>query len=210
VTFVLGFITSVFAEVVRKWLQRPQPVMMFEQERGGIVRPVERVESSSDATQTCYVRIRVYNKSKHFAKSSRPYIARIDRRLADEKNRVNRSWLSLFQSRMRDESYVNVHLDPLPLRWAYVGSNPIDIAGGMSFFFDVLRTDNVQNYFAPCADPLPEFWKQQLAIPGTYKLTIMLSADQIAPVTAALLVKWNGKWDEVSASLIEPGTSGLD
>jgi len=183
VGYILGFASAVAAEPVRQWLLRPQLEMEFDPRFGAGSRFIsltpERVEIDGiqRRRQSMYVRMALRNKSTFLtARGCRAYLSRIDRREADGNFRT-------------------IHSDPLPVPWAWLTTDPIDIHPEMRFFFDVLAVNDEENLIVPQTRPKPLIWDTTLKNPASYRFTMVVSAENGKPKQLTLGVEWNGRFE---------------
>ena len=174
---MLGAVLAVCAEPLRKWLFKPKLSMSFNEAESCVVQAVTAMESGQIVSSACYVRVQVHNRGRRTTKNCRPFLARIER--------------------LGHGTSKTVHQDALPLNWSFTGQRPMDVPPGMYFHVDVLEATEEHAHFVPCVKPIPKFWAGELSVPGTYRLTIMLSAEDIQPKVLSLLVTWTGKPEQL-------------
>lgn len=188
---IIGFIGSLIAEGVQRWVYGPRLQLIFEDGNEAYRTPTDiGIPKNADGI---YIRLRVENVKPRVAKSCRAYLTRVERRVGDD-------W--------RD---TNFH-DSTQLNWSgqQNGLMPLDLPRGVRQFVDLLY---VLNPLPGVAHPLNQrhlhptlaielfqyahIWSTDNA---NYRLTVLVSGDGVLPVSHRVIVEWNGIWNQIRAS----------
>lgn len=92
-------------------------------------------------------------------------------------------------------NYRELHHDPIPLNWAYVGDQAVDIHPKMEFYFDIVEVNSAQNLLMPQTTIAPVTWTALLREPGRYRFSVVLSGENIRPVQRTIEFEWKGSFD---------------
>ncbi len=139
-------------------------------------------------TQAKVVRFYVFNKRMFHAKGCVAYLIGIDRRDAGGK-------------------YSNLFADRIPVRWAYLGSDALDIPGRTGLYCDVATSvDEANARLMPNADPvIPKLFPYLLREHATYRFTILVTARNAKPLTVRICIRWKGHWDIAADDVWQEG-----
>jgi hypothetical protein len=109
VSFVLGFVSAVFAEPVRSWILRPKLRVTFA-----------RTDDCFTPTRTAggekarWIRVKVENEKKRLAKGCRAYLVRIESKSPDSSEWVDTIYVDSIQlawaCRKEEDKYASVEL----------------------------------------------------------------------------------------------------
>lgn len=181
VTFILGFISAVFAEPARQRLFRPVLRLSFSGGEDCIART-----PTSNGSEAIYFRIKVVNEKPRLARACRAYLVNVE-----TKSRTT-------------EFCSTVFADSIQLAWSchVPGSerSPLDLPNGVSQYVDVIATNKSTNTFAPQISPFPFRYQQLFSSKSeTYRLTVQVSGDGIEPKVVTLIFLWKGQWDSAEA-----------
>jgi hypothetical protein len=181
VSFVLGFITAVFAEPVRQRFFRPNLELSFSGREDSITKT-----GTAGGSQAVYVRIQVRNTKPKLARACRAYLVNIETKSAG--------------GRFKPTAYV----ESIQLAWSCrtPGNerDPIDIPNGVSQYIDVVATSSISSHFAIQIAPFPVWYSVlQSSSPQTYRYTIQVAGDGTEPKVLKLVFVWKGTWDDVEA-----------
>lgn len=182
-SFILGFITAIFADPIKKWLEKIKLSLSFEPSIDIITTP------DGDGKQAIYVRVKVSNHiNSRYARQIAPYLVLIERKLADE------------------QSFKTIFDTPLILAWSYRGHvGTIDLPPKMWAYFDVVKFDGDHHYPLPATIHKPLLWKTNLGHFATYRLTFCVSSENTKQILKKQLTfKWTGKWNEVEDIAVYP------
>lgn len=174
-TFLMGFVTAVFAEPIRKRLEKTKISIAFD--------PAIDIIRTPDGpnSEAIYLRMKVTNEgSERYVKQIRCYLIMIERFGKDEKY-----WSKVFDV-------------PLSLAWSYLGHvDSIDLPPTMWAYFDVLKFDDQKNCIEPATIKKPLLWQTDLSSHGEYKFTYYLAGENVKQMRKGYLhLKWNGQWDK--------------
>lgn len=181
VTFVLGFVSAVFAEPARQRLFRPVLRLCFSGGEDCVART-----PTAGGSEAVYIRVKVTNEKPRVARACRAYLVNVETKAA----------ASGFVS--------TLYADSIQLAWScqVPGSerNPLDLPNGVSQYVDVIATNQASNGFAPQVSPFPFRYAQLFtATAQTYRLTIQVSGDGLEPKILRLIFVWKGQWDTTDA-----------
>ncbi len=182
ITFLLGFATAIFAEPIRRWLFRSNVSLVFQPRIGFGRRCVSLSTTTKPDVMAKYVRVLAKCSSKLCVPAirCRAFLTRIERRGPGE------------------TKYTELHHDPIPLNWAYIGSDPLDISPGMKFYFDVVAVNSSQNLLEPQTTISPVTWAELLKEPGRYRFSIELAGDNVGPVPETVEFEWKGNFNSLT------------
>jgi hypothetical protein len=181
--YILGFMSAVLAEPVRRCLLSSAITTTFRPSAGFgshcfCVSPTTETDVMSK-----YVRVTVECSSalRTSALGCRPFLTRIER---------------------LEPEYVELHHDPVPLNWSYVGHQPLDITSGMRFYVDIVAVNNDSNSLQPQTTVVPATWTASLAPPGKYRFSVMIPGDNVLPSETAVTFLWDGNFDSLTLKLL--------
>jgi len=180
VAFILGFATAVLAEPFRRWLFRSAISPTFKPKIGFGRQCVCLSTTSHPDVMAKYIRVLVECSSwlGVTAQGCRPFLTRIER---------------------LEPEYKELHHDPIPLNWAYVGHQALDIHRGMKFYFDVVAVKSDDNRLQPQTTVVPETWVPLLSRPGKYRFTVIVSGQNVQPKECKKVTfQWNGQFDSLT------------
>jgi len=187
--FLLGALIALLAEPIRHWLFRAEIKLWFGSTidyRG----PTTEHAGTTILGEAIYLRVRATNTSSTMAKRCRAYLVNIEElsaRTGQFEQTIHSDTLVLFWSckRTRDENLA-----------------PIDIPFGVNQYIDVLKTQSYgpTNMFIPCLEFTPSRYMDMLSRVGTYRLTIMVTGDEVPPATIKIRFTWTGQWDDFTAA----------
>jgi hypothetical protein len=150
----------------------------YSRRSASIITPSREVEAT-------YLRIKVTNsRPKTFAANCRAYITRVVRTNADGST-----------------TDINSQ-DALRIPWSL--SDPavdtVDIPSGINQFVDVCYTvsePSHANKLYCAARPFPFRLRKAWEGTGKFEVTVMVTADGVAPVTRVIRFEWKGTWDSL-------------
>ena len=187
VSFLLGSLSAVFAEPLRRWFFRARIRVDFDKTPGSGLNYLAITPAIVDNQKSLAIYARaqhVTNTSKATAKQCRAYLCQIDF--------------------VGSQGLQTLHHDPLPLKWSYVGVVPIDLPQGMSCHVDVVSVNNIHNRLVPQTDAQPVIWSEVLQATGRYRFTFMIAGDNFAPVTRSFEMDWPGLFQDVKEDCFHP------
>jgi len=183
IPFVLGFCIAVLAEPLRRWLFRSVVSLKFEPKIGSGRQCVSLTTTNQPTVMAKYIRVLAKCSSRLSVTASgcKPFLTKIEK-LDPSIN-----------------GYRELHHDPIPLNWAYIGDEALDIHPEMEFYFDVVEVNSAQNLLRPQTTITPETWTELLREPGRYKFSVVLSGDNIGrPVPKTIEFEWKGSFDSLT------------
>ncbi len=183
-TFLVGFLTNAFAQSFRAWLTRPKVGLQFIPKvglgHGYISSTRERLGDLQ--FRAFYIRASATNLCRTTAKSCRVFLTRIERQV-------------------ESGDYTVLHHDALPLPWAYIGAVTQDIPPKMSFFFDVFQVSECDPRFVPSTTIQPLTWNDQLRDKGKFRLSVLLTGENLEPVQFSISFDWKGSFDDFAVAI---------
>ncbi len=181
-TFLAGFLTAVFAEPVRRWLFRSVITLSFKPRIGFGRRWISLTTTTTECVMAKYIRV----------------LAKCSSRIGLTANRCKPFLTKIEKHDPVANTYRELHHDPLPLNWAYIGDLQLDIHPKMEFYFDVAEVNSAQNLLRPQTTIAPETWAKLLREPGRYKFSVVLSGENIRPVPLTIEFDWKGSFDSLT------------
>lgn len=188
---IIGFIASLLAEGVQRWVYGPRLQLTFENDSEAFRTPTDiGIPKNADGI---YIRLRVENVKSRVAKACRAYLTKVEQR-------VDNQWQD---TNFRDSTQLN---------WSgqQNGLMPIDLPRGVRQFVDLLY---VLNPLPGIVHPLnPHHLHPSLAMElfqyahiwatnnANYRLTLLVSGDGVLPVSHRIIVVWNGVWNQINVS----------
>jgi hypothetical protein len=170
-----GLVVGIVADPLRQWLLRARLLAEF-QDDDECVRDTPATFNTQMGQQQgrgTYTRVRVKNAARFTARTCRPYLAKIEAQ--DEQGRFS----TLFS-------------DTLPLTWAYLNFQPVDIPRGVWFFYDIFYTFPGTRYVIPETEPKPQIFAELLSRHRRYRFTTIVAGENVPPITTVLEVHWKG------------------
>ena len=179
ITFVLGFCIALFAEPLRRWLFRSAVSLKFEPKIGFGRQCVSITTTTQPGVLAKYIRVLVKCSSRIglTARGCKPFLTKIEK----------------LGPGMND--YRELHHDPIPLHWAYIGDQALDIHPTMEFYFNVVEVNSAQNILRPQTTIAPVTWTELLREPGWYKFSVVLSGENISSQPTTIPFEWKGSFD---------------
>ncbi|NQT17771.1 MAG: hypothetical protein HQ582_33760 [Planctomycetes bacterium] len=183
ITFVLGFCAAVFAEPIRRRLFRSAISLKFEPKIGFGRQCVSLTSTTQADVMAKYVRVLATCSSRIgvTARACQPFLTRIER-VAPH--------------------YCELHHDPIPLNWAYIGHQALDIHPQMAFYFDIVAVNSAENILRPQTTVDPMTWPTLLSQPGRYRFSVTLSGENIKRVpdsqSPMIEFEWGGSFDSLT------------
>ncbi len=184
-SFVLGFVTAVFSEPLRRWLFRPVLRLSFEKNDTCVAHTP--VQNGGKEHEAYYIRLKVENTTRPLAKACRAFLIGV------EEQGKNGVWIP------------TIYADSLPLAWSCQerreARKPLDLPFGVAQFVDVVATDSLfNNYFVQVA-PLPFRYHTLFEIkPKTFRFTVLVAGDGVNPETKQIVFGWKGVWNDFEVS----------
>ncbi len=180
-TFVLGFISAVFAEPARHRLFRPVLRLSFSGSEDCVART-----PTTDGSEAVYFRVKVTNDKPRLARACRAYLVKVETKAAGSR-------------------FVNtLYADSIQLAWSCQEPGreraPLDLPNGVSQYIDLIATSKAVKTFTPQINPFPHRYRQLFTSKEeTYRLTVQVSGDGIEPKILKIIFVWKGQWDTAEA-----------
>jgi hypothetical protein len=181
-TYVLGFLTAIFAEPIRQKIFSPRLKLSFKD------TPQHKVLFITDRVTNrlvTYLRIGVVNEKRTIAKNCRAHLISIER-WSDKKNKYKSSSLQ----------------DSLQLAWACKKPGEeflsVDLAKDVHQFIDVVHAVKDEGRLEPHLYFIPLRYEDLFNFPGQFRYTIQVSADKTEPETIQIKFEWQGKGCETN------------
>ena len=180
-SFLFGAIVAIFAEPFRRWLFRSSVILSFEPKIGFGRRWIYLAPTTKPKVSAKYIRVLATCSARTTANLCKPFLTRIEK---------HDSTLG---------GYKELHHDPLPLNWAFIGDQQWDIHPEMAFYFDVFRVHSDDNSICPQTTISPETWTKLIQEPGRYRFTVVLAGENIGPpVSRKIEFEWKGTFDSLT------------
>lgn len=181
-TFILGFVSAVFAEPFRQWWFRPKIELTF-QNNSDHVALTPYIDSHWEY-EAYYIRVGVSNKSRQLARKCRAYLVNVE-----EKDKEK----SIFTK--------SIYADSIQLAWSCKESGveleAIDIPHGVKQYIDLVATIDSNNMYKPQIKPTPLRYKELFSnVQKDLRFTIQVSGDGLDPVIIKVVFCWKGNWDD--------------
>lgn len=178
VGFIVGVISTIATERLNLWLNRPGIRIDFTNDEQCLRVSNAQVNDGTRVfmTESKFLRIGVTNTRGHSAKGCRCFITSI------KKKRENGSELLLLA-------------DTLPLRWAYLGFDPIDLPPGTHLYADIISTLQDQDYFTLQSEIQPFVLANVTKDLGRYTFDVSVVGDNFDPVRVRIFLEWKGDWN---------------
>lgn len=178
VSFILGFISAVFAEPARQRLFRPILQLRFSNTPDCVAKTPTVGEG-----EAIYIRVGVVNENRRLARQCRAYLV----------NTEVQNDLGEFEP--------TIYVDSIQLAWSCRKEgkqrDAVDLPNGVSQYIDVLATDKSNNCFRPQISPFPFRYQEVFTnTPKTFKFTVQVSGDGVDPVFTTIVFSWKGQWDD--------------
>ena len=127
-------------------------------------------------TESKYLRLRVSNEIRFPAKNCR-------------------ALLSDFRRYDNEQSSTLLLADTLPLRWAYLDFQPIDLPGRTHFYVDLISALQDRNYFTVELEAQPLVLQNATNAQGKYSFDVSVVGDNFDPVNLQVFLDWKRDWN---------------
>jgi hypothetical protein len=178
VGFVLGVSGTLVSERARLWLNRPKIQIEFTPDEhcfrfshahvGNGVRVFE--------TESKFLRLRVSNERRFPAKNCRAFLTDFRRYGADPGSDL-------------------LLADTLPLRWAYLGFQPIDLPGRTHFYIDLISALQDQKHFTVELEAQPMLLQDATNAEGKCSFDVSVVGENFDPVNLRVFLNWKRNWN---------------
>ena len=178
VGFVLGAAGTLATERIRLWLNRPEIRIAFTPDEHCLGFSHAHVENGARVfeTESKYLRLRVSNERRFPAKNCR-------------------ALLSDFRRYDNDQSSTLLLADTLPLKWVYLGFQPIDLPGRTHFYVDLISALQDCKYFTVVLEAQPLVLQDATNAQAKYSFDVSVVGDNFDPVNLRVFLNWNRDWD---------------
>jgi len=189
---VIGFVSAIFAEPLRRWLYRPKLVLSFGDgleyrsrtpEQADLISPESPVPVHS-THEAEYLRIKVTNTTTTVAKACRAYLVQVEKQDAQ----------GVFAP--------TVYCDSIPLAWSCREEDahgPLDLPNGVAQFIDLVTTRSITPEFKLEIRPIPFRYLGLLQEKGRFRFTVQVSGENVKPVFFSIVFDWKGVWNDYVA-----------
>ena len=190
---VIGFVSAIFAEPLRRWLYRAKLELTFGDsseykartpEQATLIDPQRSAVPIYSTHEAEYVRIKVINTSSSVAKSCRAYLVGIQKKnAAGEFAQTN-------------------YCDSIPLAWSCQEDRaygPIDLPNDVAQFIDLVSARDYSSEFRIEIKPVPLRYAGFSRDTGTFRFAVQVSGDNVQPKFISVDFTWNGIWDKYEA-----------
>jgi hypothetical protein len=178
VGFVLGVVGTLATERIGLWLNRPKIRIEFTPDEHCLRFSHAHVDNGVRVfeTEAKYLRLRVSNERRFPAKNCR-------------------ALLSDFRRYGSDQSSALLLADTLPLRWAYLGFQPIDLPGRTHFYVDLISALENHKDFKVELEAQPLVLQNATNAEGKYSFDVSVVGDNFDPVNLRVFLNWKRDWD---------------
>lgn len=170
-----GIVVGIAADPLRQWLLRAKLRAEFLGD-DHCVRDTPATLSTSTGQRpgrATFTRVRVKNVARFTARACRPYLTTIEAQ--DEQG-----------------CFSTVFCDTVPLPWAYIKFQTVDIPRDVWFFYDVFYALRGCPYVVPDTEPKPQIFGEILSQHRRYRFTTIVAGENLTPITTVLEVNWQG------------------
>jgi hypothetical protein len=167
-----------------EWLYRPKLVVEFLPNEGGFRTEGKWRDPRGTEFEEIYVRARVRNLRSRVAKQCRPYLVKIE------------------EVHTSGQITPTKYFDNLPLLWPGPKRdyNPRDLPTGVHQFFDVVGVlKNARGWRFKFGDNFGHDYDELPNYTGTYRFTVMVTGDGVAPGGRKIDVTYHGDWHNLRA-----------
>ena len=178
VGFILGITSTLGTERLRLWLNRPRVRIQFTPDEHCLRFSHAHLQNGVRVfeTESKFLRLRVSNERRFPAKNCRVL-------------------LSDFRRYDSDQTSVLLLADTVPLRWAYLGFQPIDLPGRTHFYVDLISALQDQKYFRVELKEQPLVLQNATNAEGKYSFDVAVVGDDFDPVSLRVFLNWKRDWN---------------
>ena len=178
VGFILGVISTIFTERINIWLNRPGIKVTFTPDEHCLRYSNANVKNGVRVfiTESKFFRVRVENARKYPAKGCKCLITSLRRNMPNGTSET-------------------ILADTLPLRWAYLGFDPIDLPLGAQFFADVISTLQNEKHFTIELPIQPLLLQHATTASALYVIELAVVGDNFDPQRLRVHFAWKQDWD---------------
>lgn len=92
--------------------------------------------------------------------------------------------------------------DTLPLRWAYLGFQPIDLPGRTHFYVDLISALQDRKYFSVELEAQPLVLQNATNAEAKYSFDVSVVGDNVDPVNLRVFLDWKCDWNFEDRALL--------
>jgi hypothetical protein len=177
--WVLGVLSKVLGDQLSRVVRGPRLDLEFR-EKGNFISHTT-LTGNGQSIPCRYVRVKVTNTGQTSARNCRGFLIGLERK-----------------SKSGDFELVNGGDDTIQLIWSHASGNArgegFDMSPGVARYLDVLSTAEGRRHFNIECPRIPNTLIPCLDQHGTYRLTILASAEEAEPKEIRLVFEWNGDW----------------
>jgi len=179
IAFITGFVTSIFAEPIRRRIFRPKVELTFNNDSDHV--SVTPDYSEGKEHNAYYIRVGVVNNSSRLAKQCRAYLINVEEKVNSVYERT-------------------AYADSIQLSWScrIFGAElePIDLPHGVIQYVDLIATNSDNNSYWPQIRPFPKRYKEIFENnKKSLRFTVQVSGEEMDPELIKIIFVWKGKWD---------------
>ena len=179
-SFILGFVTAVFAEPARQKIFKPKLALTFMNDTDHVAWTPHR--GNGEENEAYYIRVGVKNISRRLAKQCRAYLVNIEKK---EKTGFERT----------------IYADSIQLAWSCrvkgTELDGIDLPHGVVQYFDLLATTDKGNSYCPQIKPFPYRYEELISEENkVLRFTVQVSGDGLDPALIKIVFSWKGQWNK--------------
>ena len=176
ISAIVGLFSGLLGRLFEEWRYRPRLIVEFIPEEGGFRTEGTWNDGGKEVTEI-YLRARVRNVGSRVAKQCRPYLVKLEEVLPSGTTPTK-----LFESRV--------------LGWPRNDYEPRDIPKGINLFFDVVGVlKDRSGWRFKFREPSPLL----SGYSGTYRFTVLVTGDGVAPAGRKFDVTYHGDWHNLRA-----------
>jgi hypothetical protein len=176
--FILGAAGTLATERIRLWLNRPEIRIAFAPDEHCLRFTHAHVGNGARVfeTESKYLRLRVSNERRFPAKNCR-------------------ALLSDFRRYDNGQNSTLLLADTLPLRWAYLGFQPIDLPVRTHFYVDLISALQDRKHFTVELEAQPLVLQNATNAQGKYSFDVSVVGDNFDPVNLRVFLDWKRDWN---------------
>jgi hypothetical protein len=177
VSTLLGVVLLWGLARIDKWLDRPKLKIEFGQGKDFVSLNPTYDEKQFPVSETFYVRVKVTNVKFPTAKNCSGYLTALER----------------WDGKQFEETGYN---DVLRLVWSHNPGRPfMHVMYKTPHWLDVVHTDRDRHGLFLDTEVKPYRYINGFDIPGVYRLTVQVSAEQTEPAKVSFYLLWSGVWN---------------
>ena len=181
---IAGGLISGAYQHARDWFNRPK--LRIDSEEAA-ANKVEADYKAADGTAVSeiYIRARVQNTGRQIAQGCVVFLAKLE------------------EVHPSGGTTSTVFFDSRPLTWAGWNFLPRDVPSGLDFYVDVMRVSKSAPGWKFSVQKL--FWNEEAlqSYSGTYRFTLMVTADNAEPASCKIDITYNGDWHSLRAVQVD-------